>query len=69
MVRLTTTETKVLDSIIDNPKRPTDLSIDLGIALPDISRYLSTLYRFGLVDFEQIGNQRVYSVLGERCLI
>ncbi len=65
MVKLTTTETKVLDSIRDNPKRPTDLSIDLGIALPDISRYLSTLRRLDLVDFEQIGNQKVYSILGE----
>lgn len=65
MVNLTTTETKVLDSIRDNPKRPTDLSIDLGIAPQTISRYLSTLLRLGLVDFEQIGNQKVYSVLGE----
>jgi Mn-dependent DtxR family transcriptional regulator len=64
MVKLTTAEQKVFDSISKSPKRPTDISNDLKIALPDISRRLSTLRRLGLVDYKEDGNQRIYSVLG-----
>ncbi len=65
MVKLTPTEQKVYNTLLESPKRPIDIANELSIPPSSVSRHLSLLFRLDMVSFEEEpGNQKVYSVLG-----